>query len=62
MNIRIVYVIPQGILLLMGSKQTGLGGFEPPTFGLEARRSILAKPQAQKRIYIFVLFIFIPLV
>lgn len=28
------------------TKETGLGGFEPPTFGLEARRSILAKPQA----------------
>lgn len=25
---------------------TGLEGFEPPTSGLEARRSILAKPQA----------------
>ncbi len=30
----------------MRTKETGLGGFEPPTFGLEARRSILAKPQA----------------
>ena len=26
---------------------TGLEGFEPPAFGLEARRYILAKPQAQ---------------
>ena len=29
-----------------GKKATGLGGFEPPTSGLEARRSVLAKPQA----------------
>ena len=27
------------------SKMTGLGGFEPPTSGLEARRYVLAKPQ-----------------
>jgi hypothetical protein len=27
---------------------TGLGGFEPPTSGLEARRYILAKPQTRK--------------
>jgi hypothetical protein len=27
-------------------RRTGLEGFEPPTSGLEARRSILAKPQA----------------
>jgi hypothetical protein len=27
-------------------RKTGLEGFEPPTSGLEARRSILAKPQA----------------
>lgn len=26
---------------------TGLGGFEPPTSGLEARRYVQAKPQAQ---------------
>lgn len=26
-------------------KQTGLGGFEPPASGLEARRYVLAKPQ-----------------
>ena len=26
---------------------TDLEGFEPPTFGLEARRYILAKPQIQ---------------
>ena len=25
---------------------TGLGGFEPPTSGLEARRYVQAKPQA----------------
>lgn len=25
---------------------TGLEGFEPPTSGLEARRYVLAKPQA----------------
>ena len=27
-------------------KKTGLGGFEPPTSGLEARRYVRAKPQA----------------
>ena len=27
--------------------KTGLGGFEPPTSGLEARRYVRAKPQAQ---------------
>ena len=27
-------------------KKTGLGGFEPPTSGLEARRYVQAKPQA----------------
>ena len=27
--------------------ETDLEGFEPPTFGLEARRYILAKPQVQ---------------
>jgi hypothetical protein len=26
--------------------KTGLGGFEPPTSGLEARRYVQAKPQA----------------
>ncbi len=26
---------------------TGLGGFEPPASGLEARRYVQAKPQAQ---------------
>lgn len=30
---------------LLRSGQTGLEGFEPPTSGLEARRSILTKPQ-----------------
>ena len=29
-------------------KETGLEGFEPPAFGLEARRYILAKPQARR--------------
>ena len=29
-------------------KGTGLEGFEPPAFGLEARRYILAKPQARR--------------
>ena len=29
-------------------KRTGLGGFEPPTSGLEARRYVQAKPQAQR--------------
>ena len=29
------------------NSSAGLGGFEPPTSGLEARRSIQAKPQAQ---------------
>ena len=28
------------------NKKTGLGGFEPPTSGLEARRYVQAKPQA----------------
>ena len=28
-------------------KKAGPGGFEPPAFGLEARRYILAKPRAQ---------------
>ncbi len=31
---------------LQKQKYTGLGGFEPPTSGLEARRSVQAKPQA----------------
>ena len=30
--------------------RTGLGGFEPPASGLEARRYVLAKPQAQRLI------------
>ncbi len=28
-------------------RKTGLGGFEPPASGLEARRYVQAKPQAQ---------------
>lgn len=34
-------------IVKMVINEAGLGGFEPPTFGLEARRYILAKPQAQ---------------
>ena len=32
--------------LVVRVKKTGLGGFEPPTSGLEARRYVQAKPQA----------------
>ena len=31
--------------------ETGLGGFEPPTSGLEARRYVQAKPQAHNNAY-----------
>ena len=33
-------------LVSRGEKATGLGGFEPPASGLEARRYVQAKPQA----------------
>jgi hypothetical protein len=31
--------------------KAGLGGFEPPTSGLEARRYVQAKPQAHMNAY-----------
>ena len=36
----------QAVIVFNGKIGTGLGGFEPPTSGLEARRSVQAKPQA----------------
>jgi hypothetical protein len=39
------FVAPKSVKEYPG--KTGLGGFEPPTSGLEARRYVQAKPQAQ---------------
>ena len=36
----------QAVIVFNGKIGTGLGGFEPPTSGLEARRYVQAKPQA----------------
>lgn len=45
-----IYACPDGDEPLRAERQkehkTGLGGFEPPASGLEARRYVQAKPQA----------------